>query len=546
MSASRTLAIAFAAAVALVLAVASAAGIDTLSAPPVPHRVVLMGTLTVLVLILLVRARRLPPDPRPAIPLPAAPAALAGAAFAAALFVAIVPLQSFPYSGDEGAYVLQAQMLAAGQVSIDLTPVQPYLEIFYIFPWQGRLISQYPPGWPAILAAFESLRLPLVLAGPLLGAVSVLALWRLGAERHGPAAGMLAAALMAVSSFWLFNAASYYNHTAVGLFAILFVLGVTRFIDRPTLGAALLTGIAFSAVAATRHFDAALLALPAAIAILRQARARHWALLPLAAAAALPAIALTLWYYRAATGQWLAIPQALRDPNDGLLTAYWSLATANATLAARFLEFAEWVSPAFVLLLVAALAGKWRARTLRFHDLYAPVFLVGYWLFWSDGIYGWGPRYIYAAFPFMALTIAGWAATTARQDLPPIRLLLAAALLSAALQIVPIAIRSAEMVSGTRELYTAVARAGLRNAVVMIGTWTGKVRLTPPGDLARNGLRLDGDVIYAHAPGVRIERTRPPDLEASAAAMQAYLPGREIWLYVRNPGDTVGHLEKWK
>jgi hypothetical protein len=80
----------------------------------------------------------------------------------------------------------------------------------------------------------------------------------------------------------------------------------------------------------------------------------------------------------------------------------------------------------------------------------------------------------------------------------------------------------------------------------MIGTWTGTIRRTPPGDLARNGLRLDGDVVYAHAPGVTITHDRPAGLDAAAAAMRAYLPGRSVWLYVRDPGDPVGHLEEWK
>ena len=58
--------------------------------------------------------------------------------------------------------------------------------------------------------------LPVWLVNPLLGTLTLGLVWALGARLYNPRAGVMAATLVLVSPFFLFNAASYFSHTLCG------------------------------------------------------------------------------------------------------------------------------------------------------------------------------------------------------------------------------------------------------------------------------------------------------------------------------------------
>ena len=106
---------------------------------------------------------------------------VAGAAGATAL---VAKAALFPFmsgDADEPVYVYQARMLAEGHVTL---PVATHAEFFH--PWlfgqrDGRLFSQYQPGWPAVIAVahlFTNERIALVIAA----VVAVVATWFLARE----------------------------------------------------------------------------------------------------------------------------------------------------------------------------------------------------------------------------------------------------------------------------------------------------------------------------------------------------------------------------
>ena len=81
------------------------------------------------------------------------------------------------------------------------------------------------------------------------------------------------------------------------------------------------------------------------------------------------------------------LPQKLHNTNDGLLGPNWRVARATEILAGRFVELAEWAAPLFVVAFLWSVLQKLRRGSIRFFDLYGPLFLVGYWFYWADGTF---------------------------------------------------------------------------------------------------------------------------------------------------------------
>jgi len=544
----------FAGIVLVELSVCYALGLDTLS---VGHsralRLIQLGILTATSFgFLFYLSRRTRPEAgiTLASPLPGQSLTWAGAvAFLALITAALIAVFSIEssvlLSGDESAYVYQADMFAHGRLWSEPTPIQPYVAQHYIFPANGKLISQYPPGWPAILAAAQVTGIPIVLVNPIIGALIVLALWRFAVSQYNKEVALTAAALMAASAFFLFNSASFYNGNVVALFGVLFATSACSFLGSAGIGAAVGLGVWFSALAITRHFDVVLFAAPVVVALLRHGTARHWTRLPLAALAAAPAIVLLFYYYWEVTGSPFVIPQTLRTHNDALLGVNWSAWRASEILAGRFVELAEWISPPFVFAFIWALLQKFRRGHIRFFDLYGPIFLAGYWLFWSDGSLRWGPRYIYPALPFMVLTVVEYACFRLRKegDVGFARLLAVSAIV-ATIQVPFVTARANVLINQTQDIRYQVREAGIHHAVVVAVSGTGTIWSIDVGDLARNGLSLDGDVIYAHGPALESSQITPADIEQTVQALHEYFPTREIWLYRREKTAVHGALTR--
>lgn len=470
----------------------------------------------------------------------------AGLALLGAALIAMAVLQSVSLSGDEGAYLFQADLFAQARLWAVSSPIQTYIAQHYIFSVGDKIVSQYPPGWPAVLALTGLAGFPLILVNPVIGMLLVVATYRFALAQYGREVAVLSALILTVSAFFLFNSASFFNGSIVALLGVLFVTSACSFIDRPGIGAAIGFGFWFSAIAVARHFDALLFAAPVAVVLLWHSTARHWRLTPVAAAAAVPLFGLLLYYYWQITGDPLVLPQKLHNSSDGLLGPNWHAVRVTEILIGRLVELAEWVSPPFVIAFLWALAQKLRRGKLRFFDLYGPLFLAGYWLYWADGTFRWGPRYIYPAFPFMVLLIAerAWHALQAERDRRRAafaHLVLVSTIVSM-LQVPFLAARGRELISQTQDISRQVRDAGVQNAVVIAVSGTGVIWQVDVGDLARNGLTLDKNVVYAHGPGLEAARITPSDIEQAVQELRAFFPTRGIWLYYRDRNSATGRL----
>ncbi len=201
-------------------------------------------------------------------------AALFALGLAVASFVAIYVLDRFAASGDEWAYLYQADLFAHGKIYGPPPECPTQQWTYWLFNWQGRYFSQYTPAWPLLLAPFQRLGVhwlanPVVF-GLLLVGVSRLARRAasgdsatrssLSSEVH--VAGLLAPLVLAASGAMLLNAGSLFSHPLVcALFAwsaeALFVVTTPGLAKRAELGWALALGAMAAFLLGTRPGDGA-------------------------------------------------------------------------------------------------------------------------------------------------------------------------------------------------------------------------------------------------------------------------------------------------
>jgi len=240
-------------------------------------------------------------------------------------------------------------------------------------------VSQYPPGWALVLTPAAALGLPLWIANPLIGAATVAAFFELARRSTSEESAWLGALLLMLSSFFIFQSASYFAHSLVALFAILFALFGLRFLERGGAAPALLAGACIGVIGFTRPQAAALTAL-SFVAALAARPSRRFGLIWFGLGGAPFALALLL-YNAAITGDPLVLVQSLRA-NEPLGSPPFE---ALSLWLRRCGRLVLWTAPPLVFGYVAAFAVVARRRSLAFTDWIMPATL-GFYLFYAaDG-----------------------------------------------------------------------------------------------------------------------------------------------------------------
>ena len=448
--------------------------------------------------------------------------ALAGGVLVFTLVMAVVVLGRFPNSGDEYAYVLQAQTYAQGRLWVDAPSPPAFFALERFVAKNGIWVSSYQPGWALLLAPAALLHLPLWIVNPVLASGMLLAFHVLARRLLSERGAWIATLAMATSSFFLFNFASYFSHGAAALAGVLFAICADRYLREGRAVLALLAGLCLGYLGFIRAFNAALFALPFVVALLMTPR-RRIGLVWFGLAGA-PLLALLLAYNWAVTGNPLLLVQDWVNANGGEPIGAPGLKSLTETFR-RLARLYLWTSP--VMLFGWAGAAGWLAWTRRLHfvDWIFPVTLLGFVFYGGDGGNQYGPRYLFEAWPFAILTVvraiepvlfaerrgraAGWIA--------------AAVLAHFSFQIAYLVPRLAlehEVVAERQDLYAKVAAAGLRDAVVIVVGRSGVIRPMEDFDLVRNGLKVGTEpVVYALDPSQR------------DPALRALFPDRQFFVY---------------
>jgi hypothetical protein len=439
-------------------------------------------------------------------------------AFGLYLAVARLVLDAFPNSGDELAYVLQAQTYARGQIWADLPAAHDAFEMFRFFDVRGHWLSQYPPGWSLVMAPAAALGVPLWMVDPAVGAATLVLFYVLARRHVSRQVAGLGVLALGFSAFYVLNAASFFNHAFTTLAALAFALCAERFLEHGRVRDALLAGLCIGVVGVTRTQNAVPFVL--AFLFMLAGRRDRWPGVIWFGLGGLPLLCGLLAYNAMTTGHPLTPPQNVLGEEPLGRLGVESL-TMNAK---RIVRLHVWTSPillygsgaAFLVLLVR--------RKLGLTDWILPLTVLMFLTYAGDGGNQYGPRYYFEAWPFALLTLTKVAAGLLDSPRPWVREWTASAAVAAlALQLAylpPRLEREHRVVVERQAVYRAVAAAHLTRAIVVIEGPVGKIRTFGPEDLVRNGLDVGStDIIYAHAsPG------------GDAELRRAY-PGRPLYTY---------------
>ena len=442
-------------------------------------------------------------------------------------------LLGFPNSGDEYAYLYQAQTLAAGRLWN--TPLEPP-DVFYfnyIVQEPGRVFGSFPVGWPLALAAALRLGLPAWLVNPVLGALTLGLIWQLGTRLYGPRAGASAAALIAVSPFFLFNGASYFSHTFCGALLLGAACLAARE-DRSPAWVPLAAGLLVGWAVLARYFTGAVCAVPIACWLLRPGapRVRSAALFVVGG---LPWVALLGWYNTQFTGSpWQLTTRPL---TYSLWFGDKFLSRGADILATHLLRHLSWTPPAIVVAYVIYLRVAPRELRRGLLDWMIVLLAAVLYFYVERGGNQYGPRFHYEAFLFMTVFVAGNLFHGPRLDDRPRRDRVLFGLLAASVAVMPVAfvvhaVIEQRVIRERMDPYAQVAAAGVGRAVVLIDGRVGSRRSMGGYDLTRNGIDAAGrPVLY----GLHLD-------EASSCAAAARFPDRPPSVYRWDPDQRRGEL----
>jgi 4-amino-4-deoxy-L-arabinose transferase-like glycosyltransferase len=224
-------------------------------------------------------------------------------------WVSVAVLERRPILLDGVSQLIQARYFASGAASGPRLEDPAFWQFQFMVLGESGWASQYPPGFPAVLALAQGV-LPLWLVGPLLLGVAV-ALTSLIAERIFPedrVVARLGAGLTALSPFLAFHAGAYMSHVLALALVAAAMLCALRAVDG-SWAWSLLAGASVGALFATRPYTALVLGFvavgltwtfePGGRAIAGTRWLRHVAV---AAGGAVPFVLATLLYNRRVFG----------------------------------------------------------------------------------------------------------------------------------------------------------------------------------------------------------------------------------------------------
>ncbi|MBI4860675.1 MAG: hypothetical protein HY815_10505 [Candidatus Riflebacteria bacterium] len=242
----------------------------------------------------------------------------------ASLAVNLRILGGVPHTQDEIAYLFQARTLASGRLFVHSPPdgLASAFDTVFLVRDGERWYGKYPFGWPLVLALGVLVGLsPMV--NPALNGLALLLFHRLLARHWSAAWALAGTALLALSPFFVMMGASFLSHPLCLVLLLVMIAAVERiWIELSSAGLAVgaaALGAASGLMVTARPFDALALTVPIALAVAPAlARAGRRSVVAVALLVALPlsAVALTLAYNHALTGDCWLTPFLKHSPTD--------------------------------------------------------------------------------------------------------------------------------------------------------------------------------------------------------------------------------------
>jgi hypothetical protein len=455
--------------------------------------------------------------------------------FFASLFVTFSTLESFPNSSDEYAYLYQARTISEGKLWEAAHELHDFFYFNHIASKDGIAVSRFPPGWPLILSSAYYIGINPILVNPILGAVLLIVFFSFVSRFYNARIAVWSLIALALSSFYIFNSASFFSHTSCALFVLCFVYGSYMYFQSPKPQYLLIAGFCLALVAITRYYTAILIFIPFFFFFVRNCKldcvkAFFW--LALGAA---PCLAFLFWYNYSITGNPLLPVTMWAYANESLGFVRGHTVLKGIEHVVRwFGMFLYWCSPAILIFYILALIDKVRDAATRWthpEDYFMIILVAGYFFYYQIGGNQYGPRFLFEALPFAIVFVV---VKVLQFNKKWIMGLFIAGLIFALIKFPFISWRENQIIVQRKDLYALVQKRDIRNAVVIVSSYTSVWRPMPIGDLTRNDVYYLNDVLYAL------------DLQQRNHELMEYYPDREFYRYVREVNDEKGKLIRIK
>lgn len=352
--------------------------------------------------------------------------AVATACFLLYATIARTVFSARPLLIDELVQVIQARMYAAGHLSIPVDRYREFFSILHVVDIHDQVYSQFPPGWPAMLAIGVATN-TVWLVGPACGGIAVFLFARLLRLVMPNASGVVlvaGTALFGFAPFAAFQFSSHMSHGPVLMWLLLATLALHHAItseegpSRGTVRWALVMGFAAGCAFAVRPLDAVAFAVPAGAwlswraATIRGARATlGWTVAGFAAP-----LAAVLWVNAKTTGNAFQFGyEALWGASHGLgfHAAPWGEAHTmqrgvellSAYVTRLNVYLFEVPFPSLLPVITALLVVRQLGRIERYLFVATGVHALLYFAYWHDGFFL-GPRFVFPWLPLLVLLCA--------------------------------------------------------------------------------------------------------------------------------------------
>ncbi len=352
-----------------------------------------------------------------------------------AALVAGLVFENMAHLEDEFAYLWQGQVIAGGDLNLPSPEFSRSFLVPFVIDYQGARFAKYPLGWPVVLSL--GIRVGLRdWVNPILAGIAVWFVYRLGKRTFGETVGILAAALLGSSPFFLIQAGTLLSHvwslvlcTAFTLFWI-DALETEEKQGRWLKSAA--AGLCLGVLGLTRPLTMAAIALPFGIhglLLLIRGSGRERRQIILISGITLGLLSLHFIWQWALTGRFLTNPYTLWWAYDkigfgpgygviegghSLLQGWWN---TKQSLRTGLSDLFGWGKISWILLPI----GLIKARKSKITYLFLGIFLslislyAAYWI----GSRLFGPRYYFETLSGLTIItavgicwLAGWPTET--------------------------------------------------------------------------------------------------------------------------------------
>lgn len=396
---------------------------------------------------------------------------------------------------DELVQVFQARMYAGGHLFTPVDQSREFFSVLHMVDIGDRFYSQFPPGWPVMLAVGTILHAEWIV-GPVCGALSVFVFARLLRRIYGneaPLTVMIGSLVFGLGPFAAFQFSSHMSHGPVLMWILMATLALTRVLSparSPGDGAArwaFLAGVCAGCAFAVRPLDAVAYAVPAAAWMFwrawKDARLRP-AVFAVTIGLVIPVI-FVMWVNVRTTGSPTEFGyEALWGPSHGLgfHAAPWGdphtpqrgIELLSLYVTRLNVYLFETPFPSLFPIIIALVLAESLTAVERYLLIATGLHGLLYFAYWHDGFYL-GPRFVTPWIPILVLLAVRCGRLMLRNRIPgAIRSGLVGFLCAAVVIVVAIGVpvRAAQYRAGLASMRpdygSAAAAAGVTNALVFV------------------------------------------------------------------------------